>query len=44
MVELDPQEERVVVYAGGEEGEITGKVYYLHVYYNNTLVYADSVS
>ena len=25
-VELDPQEERVVVYAGGEEGEITGKV------------------
>ena len=26
LVELDPQEERVVVYAGGEEGEITGKV------------------
>ena len=25
-VELDPQEERVVVYAGGEEGVITGKV------------------
>ena len=26
LVELDPQEERVVVYAGEEEGEITGKV------------------
>ena len=26
LVELDPQEKRVVVYAGGEEGEITGKV------------------
>ena len=26
LVELDPQEERVVVCAGGEEGEITGKV------------------
>ena len=26
LVELDPQEERVVVYAGGEEGKITGKV------------------
>ena len=28
LVELDPQEERVVVYAGGEEGEISvsGKV------------------